>query len=121
MAKNKYYKIKNAYDKYSTGGNRPRFTTKGKVWSHLSHLNTHCAELHNVLVYQDCEIVELTFTEVPIANAFRWANEIKDEIVAKKIEKDAKREIERQIRQEAEEKIKLKELLIKYPEIKEGK
>ena len=54
------YKVANPEGKFSTGGVRPSFNSKGKMWS-LAHLKSHIKlvlEYRNGEIYNNCKIVE---------------------------------------------------------------
>ena len=42
------YKIRNAENLYSTGGDTPRFTRDGKTWSTLGRLKAHLKFVSNI-------------------------------------------------------------------------
>ena len=54
------YKIKGLAG-YSCGGERPRFSPKGKAWRRMSDVLRHLSELLDVHVYDSCEIISLKY------------------------------------------------------------
>lgn len=59
----KFYRIKNKFGKFSTGGRSPNFTKEGKSWSH-SNFKRHLDLLsgHNFeWSYKECIVEEYTF------------------------------------------------------------
>lgn len=54
------YKIRNAKTGlYSTGGQNPFWSKRGKIWRARHHLDKHIAYLRDPFVYQHCVIVIL--------------------------------------------------------------
>jgi hypothetical protein len=97
---NKLYKIrKNGM--FSTGGSRPRWSEKGKVWRRLSDLSGHLG-IARLIDYDGAEIVEYEMQEVsaePIANLLEAKVERKrkrEEAKKRRIRKWKQKERERQ-------------------------
>lgn len=59
------YKIRHISDGlYSTGGETPRFNTKGKVWNAYGHVTSHLTQVHSkTKVYANAEVVSFELTE----------------------------------------------------------
>ena len=66
MNETKSYKIRNPSGEYSSGGNPPKFTKRGKAWSTLGHLKSHLTMLseYQRRAYEGCTLVELQEVEV---------------------------------------------------------
>jgi hypothetical protein len=86
---------------WSQGGHYPRFSTRGKIWTSRSGLNTHLA---NIWVgrfpekYQDCVVVEMQMVESSRKDALWLAGEIS----LKREEAARKREAKGAAQREAE-------------------
>lgn len=63
---------------FSSGGSRPSFSTKGKLWGVRGHLTNHLNIMSNcgrlLSAYHDCEIVEYEMTEVGTEDAQDYVN-----------------------------------------------
>lgn len=81
------YKIRRKSDGlFSTGGSRPDFTKKGKVWRSQGDLNRHFGLLLQykdldykwcgINLYKDCEVVILETREAKVSDALEWANKV---------------------------------------------
>jgi len=70
------YKIQRKSDGlFSTGGGRPQFTTKGKVWRNRGGLSNHVKHVvGDKNIYRDCEIIsyEVVETETDRLSVSDW-------------------------------------------------
>lgn len=49
---------------FSSGGTRPSFSKKGKIWKERGHLSNHLAQFNDRNdVYKDCTVVEYEIRE----------------------------------------------------------
>jgi hypothetical protein len=58
------YKIQSQDGTFSTGGENPRFTSKGKVWASRAHLHVHLRNLANRKVYANCNLITIKVLEL---------------------------------------------------------
>jgi len=76
----KAFKIKNQYDLFSTGGNNPRWTKRGKTWGSFQALKLHLRQFCSKTHFNGEEWV------------YKWTNEIGDDWIVIELSEEGLKE-----------------------------
>lgn len=110
-----YFKILRPMDgQFSTGGNTPGFSNRGKVWRNIGFLKNHLNQLHvdELRKYDKCVIIQLVTQE--FEEGRRPVSHLVDEMLQRRSDKEQASKRAHEAHQKKRELEQLAQLKAKY-------